>query len=663
MHQTWEQAEEKATATRDTGDNLFHEGDYEGALQTLKEGICIWKKFLENFGHDFDKSENNLLSSFYCSIGKCHEKLHEAGDEIHTEEDGTSINRLQAGFTSHSLAIQADPIWRTPYLERSNICDRIKDVYTKEEGVLNTTEANEDRNNSDIIIDISQRRSRKVNKQMIVNDLSTAISMAKEGNQIFVEKGVYEFENNLLINKKVTLVGVSTAAIIRSSQTQGEKVYNITIQAPLHHVTFRRLRIQTPMAVQACKKFTIEQCLFDGEHHLALIQMTPKIIPKDLRKKYNLVNEFKNMLEISMKLSWCVFYKCNYDKLFHSISCEGEKGEMEIENSLFYKCHTVEVSHGGTLSYKNCEIQGGSLESTTSILSTKAVLNLYGCNFTQDRNSLCFAAKSTGLITKTLFQNEPSVSYPKSLKLIHIFFDETNVAVERNLFLKELASEHHQTGIFIKRKYSTGCKIRKNEFIQVTNGVMMINGACPNILENHFLGKVQKHITAVGGATPNILENLFDEDEDSEMCIVFTQGSGGLCGKNKFSNPSKCIVIDETSRPFLMDNIFYKKSDTFFITDKPIKYMVNCTEMEKKAAENLKKIREETPQKAMRICNFCKECAPCSLCANCKDDYYCSPQCQEKDWPSHSENCSRIETVKKFAPHKRRARKERLKSK
>lgn len=45
----------------------------------------------------------------------------------------------------------------------------------------------------------------------------------------------------------------------------------------------------------------------------------------------------------------------------------------------------------------------------------------------------------------------------------------------------------------------------------------------------------------------------------------------------------------------------------------------------------------------VKFCNVCRDIQKVKLCSRCKSVYYCSAECQKKDWPTHKQNCTKKE--------------------
>lgn len=676
MNSQWEE-EKNATKFKNEGNQFFNEANFLEALKTYKRGLQTWKRFLKKTGHDFEKSENHLLSVFHSNIGLCHKKLYEAGDEIHYHDDGNSINRMsriEAAIKAYSKAVHAEPLWEKPHLSRSLVFKMLKDVFTSEEGVLDSLDAAKDRKFANIIVDQTQPcPRRKINNKMVFNDLQKALDFCKDDDQVFLEKGVYYFEKILRIDKKIKLVGVSMAAILRCApEIPGQPVGGVCVVCVKNPVVFKRLHFQTCVAVVACFTVAIEKCLFDGDNHLALIKIdptnTPKIeLSKHVRKQVSWTGPKKKTIytyPIYVTVSLCVFNKCSEANLYNSVICEGETGMINLTNCLFDKCHTIGVKYESIMTFNDCEIRNSS--NSGVLCNNKATLNLTATTFIQENNcnatSALYCMSANGIVSKCFFQNtDTSPAFRETVTVLNI--NKANVTVERNLFFQNnnfkapSGKSDFRVALSIGRKASSICKIVKNKFIDNNVALHIINGAAPIVAGNTFIGNTHKNIFVTGGAFPKIMENVFDFSDPNKAGntlrsygVVFKGGSGGFCAKNHFIKLVKCVLLDDSSVPILLDNIYedtvLKNGDNNKITVIQEGFsLIDCSEEEKKVAESLKDGQDEKKE-VLRLCAYCLQCKKCDLCKQCRLSYYCSSECQRKDWAKHGESCVKIDQMK-----------------
>ncbi|TRY63448.1 hypothetical protein TCAL_16601 [Tigriopus californicus] len=426
--------------------------------------------------------------------------------------------------------------------------------------------------------------------------LDRALSLAKDGDVIFVEPGSYEAsaldEEGVaspcfIHGKNVSIIGSSQRdcvieykEILQERNSTAKKLNTFLICATesnkptlIKNITFRNLNLEsngtnTKFLGVAAGHVLIESCLFDGLecNEVDAIFSNQKICG----------NLAKNYPPPNLEIRLCIFDHC---QSYAAITVTG--ATVLIDSCLFLGSNLV-VNDRSEVQVVNSEFAQTGNRPEQTIRASKSKLLISGTYIHGIQRTLtAFSRKSLG-ISLTLNCEARIENCFLYLCSNGIACQESNLVCQNNLIfhcakrfseigLSSLGLEPAQInstlGLYSAISLTSRSKyqVSDNHFKKCDIGVYIGNEAMPTLKSNHFESSLFTGMFVQGRSKPNILGNTFvgttHEPVQSQDCggigILLIMEAAGLIGKNSFQNYDLSpLMVFRTCHPMLKGNQF-----------------------------------------------------------------------------------------------------------
>lgn len=494
-----------------------------------------------------------ILAELHLLLAKCYRGLDE----------------LKNAILSCNSAIEHRPHWKDPYLYRSVCFQAFHSKLLETDG---EDEANVERDRSEAEVIVGGQPIDGSDKKFVTR-IDEALSVAKNGDKIFIEAGVYDVTSLFLFDKTVCLIGASVKRCVlrykRCSDGTGTKesrLETFMICSGNVPTLIKRLTFQTSNPADVKTKFfgvaggtvQLEDCLFDGgddEAEVGVVYMNAKICGP-------MASNFQSPRVISR---FCVFDRCSSFGAFSALHSCGS-----LHNCFFVNCgkSCVNASDSAKVSVFNCEFALSEF-SEIGVGATSSDLTVSGCYFygatssppTRSSYAVGITLKSVAKVTRNYFHltgngvscvdSDLTCSQNLVISCSQKFSASLNSPSTLGLF----------SGITLRQK--SRISLNDNKFSRCDVAVYVGDGAIPIVKENTISSSFFAGIFVEKSSKPNIVANSLDGGSKEvaaglPVCglgILHLAESGGLVGKNTFSN--FCVsplMVFSSCHPLVRDN-------------------------------------------------------------------------------------------------------------
>jgi hypothetical protein len=435
-----------------------------------------------------------------------------------------------------------------------------------------------DRSEANIIVGEVRPVEDAGSEKKFVSKIEEALSLAINGDKIFIEAGTYDVTSLFLFDKTVSLIGASVKrCILRykrcrdvAGSNEGSKESRLetflictsgTVPTLIKRLTFRTANsseVKTKFFGVAGGTVQLEDCLFDGgeSSEVGVVYMNAKICG-------HLASNYPSPRVIAR---FCVFDRCASYGTFTALHSCGA-----LHSCFFVGCgrSCIAALDSAKVSISNCELALTEVaEQTVSASSSDLTVTgsyFYGVTSSVPlRNSYAIGVtgKSVANIIKTYFQ----------LTGNGISCIDSDLSCAQNLFLnlsqKFTSSENASTstlGLYsgVTLRQRARVTISDNKFVRCDVAVYAGDGAMPVVKENSISSSFFAGIFAENGSRPNIVGNVLDggskdtTPSSGGLGILLLADSAGLIGKNSFENFNVSpVMVFSSCHPLLRDNSF-----------------------------------------------------------------------------------------------------------
>lgn len=655
------------TKLKDHGDNLFKAGKLQQALLTYRKAIRKEALRATNQGDTPEEEENHFLSQLWDSMGQTHMRLYRMGHKLQPDEPievgdklgqkGKEDNGLYLALRAFNKAMKTCAPCAAIHNRRSQVFQWIKEELKVTQEGMNPIQESKDRASAQVIVDIRQTVVKKKKRgKIICNNLTDGIKECKEGQIIFIEKGVYCIPQTTKITKGISIIGASGQVVVGCNKrsTQEAAMAAWIIDARDKEVFLKNLKLKIPIYILNCENIEISHCIVEGDKYVTLVKLEPgKIANIGIKRE-------TGPEPCRININNCMFLDCESK---NPILMAGAKTKVTLSNCLVEKCRAILIHGQAHMEIRDCELKEGTGNMTAGFLAMatkEAVLEIVTTTITTGwfLSGVAISYQARGSMIKSLC-TAPSI--PARQIFCFILVDQAAATIMKSRFMNlgALVGNYQHPAIIINRHSSKATKITKNKFRNCANGISINNGARPTVSHNSFAGWTKEHICIEGGANPKIKNNIFEMKTSHLYAplgfiprgITYRGNSSGLLARNRFMDGEISVLIADTSQPTMKGNV-YESNQPDSILDEIITFLgdkiINNIAQET-AAMNEYNQENKIPiqgKSTIRGCGGCSEYKECELCANCKSIYYCSKQCQTDNWERHAPKCEDIRHIK-----------------
>lgn len=582
--------------SEERGDNIT-----DSAPESLQNVKCLYSG--KNYAGAIQAAElllphcNNprLLSEVHLLLAKCYKGL---GD-------------LKTCITSCNVSIQHYSKWKEPFLYRSACFQALHTSYLETDGDTEDN-INKDRENADILVDpgaepylgedpTTEEEERRAKlrlfrqdteepkrKRRVVSRIDEALRMAKEGDTIFVEKGVYkvsagaskELSSYFVLGKNLSLIGASTKDCVllyrkEDEESQGSKLETFLIcstQSAVHSLIKRlTFRNENPSTVKtkffgvAGGKVQFEDCVFDGleKSEVDAVYVNSRICG----------SLASNYPAPSVCLRFCVFDHC---QSFGALTLLHALGTVSCCYFTGVGRKAIVCLDSAKVSVENCEF-AQSEETETCVSCTESDLTVTGCyiqgiQIGQGREGC--QSQAIGVMVKSVARIENSYIYRTGSG---VYSSNSEIVCARNLVYScsrrytqpsspssssSSSSLGLHSGISVRGR-SKAC-LQENMVKHCDVGLHLTESSMPAVKDNLIDSCFFSGMFIECGARPNIVSNTFCGGESGAQVprglgLLLILESGGLVARNKFHHYQVSpIMVFSQCHPMLQGNLYDK---------------------------------------------------------------------------------------------------------
>lgn len=508
------------------------------------------------------------------------------------------LSRHQEGLEHCNRALKDKPKWKEAFLLRSSLFQALHQRYLSGEDL--DPDLAHWRNDAQFVVNAALETDQigtEIEGPWHLKRLDRALSLAKDGDVIFVEPGRYEasaLDEEQVVSpcfihgKNVSIIGSSLRDCVieykeilpERSNSSGKKLNTFLICATesekptlIKNITFRNLNLEsngtnTKFLGVAAGNVVIESCLFDGLecNEVDAIFSNQKICG----------NLAKNYPPPNLEIRLCIFDHC---QSYAAVTVSG--ATVLIDSCLFIGSNLV-INDGSHVQVLNSEFAQTGNRPEQTIGASKSEVSISGTYIHGIQRTLtAFARKSLGvsLTLKCEARIENCFLY---LCSNGIACQESNLVCQSNLIfhcakrfseigLSSLGLEPSQInstlGLYSAISLTSKAKFQVSDNLikKCDIGVYIGNEAMPTLKSNHLESCLFTGMFVQGRSKPNILGNTFigntHEPVQSQDCagigILLIMEAAGLIGKNTFQNYDLSpLMVFGTCHPMLKGNQF-----------------------------------------------------------------------------------------------------------